>query len=191
MGACGCRLCRRDASGAVVGGALDVSPLVWWGIVSAYLGISWIVPGACAGAAAAQWGKDRGVRRPNAAGFTVGTIVTVSLLILLAGIVAAFLGDSTREAVRRPAIGSQSERTSLVTQSLPGRRTGFGPAIWVMCERSGALCAVTYDVPACQLWIVENVNGVDKARPFSEPSEGAQGTYNEQYGSVSCLGETP
>jgi len=181
---------------AVVGGALDVFPLAWWGVASAYLGISWLVPGACAGAAAEQWGKDRGVKRPNALGFTVGPLVSVGLLLLVALILAAFWGDEagrTQEVKRRPAIGNQSERTSLVTQALLKRRTTrFGPAIWVMCEKSSeARCAVTYDAPACQWWVVENVNGVDKARPDGPPSEGGRGTYDEESDSIGCSWGTP
>jgi hypothetical protein len=168
---------------------------MWWGVVSSYLGISWLVPGACAGAAATQWGKDRGVKRPNALGFIAGPIVTAGLLVLVAVTIAAFWGEdaaSTRDVERRPAIGNQSERTSLVTQALLKRRTRFGPAIWVMCEKSSeSMCAVTYDAPACQWWVVENVNGVDRARPFDAPSEGGQGTYDEESDSIGCHWGTP
>ena len=179
----------------VVGRAFDVFPLVWWGVVTAYLGISWLVPGACAGAAAAQWGKDWGKKRPNALGFTVGPAVTVGLLVLVAANFVAFSGEeagSGREVERRPPIGSQSDRTTLVSQALLKRRTRFGPAIWVMCEKSSdGYCAVTYDAPACQWWVVENVNGVDRARPFDKPSEGGTGTYNEESDSIGCSWGTP
>lgn len=130
-----------------------------------------------------------------ALGFTVGPVVTVGLLVLVAVIIAAFSGEeagSGREVERRPPIGNQSERTSLVTQALLRRRTKFGPAIWVRCEKSGnGYCAVTYDAPACQWWVVENVNGVDRARPFDKPSEGGHGTYDEESDSIGCSWEIP
>jgi len=178
----------------VVGGVLEVFALEWWGVVTAFLGISWLVPGACAGAAATQWGKDRGSRHPNALGFTVGPIVTVTLLVLVAIIIAAFWGEdlTTSHVETKPAISDQAARVSLVTQATLDRRTRYGPAISIVCVKSDeGWCTVTYDAPACQLWVVENVDGVDTASPVDKPSEGGQGTYDEARDSVGCRWTVP
>jgi hypothetical protein len=178
----------------VVGGALGVFALEWWGVVSAFLGISWLVPGACAGAAATQWGKDRGSRHPNALGFTVGPIVTVTLLVLVAVILAAFWGEDLNEpqVERTPAVSDQAGRISLVTQATLDRGTRYGPAISIVCVKSDeGWCMVTYEAPACQLWVVENVDGVDKASPVDKTSEGGQGTYDEARDSVGCRWDVP
>jgi hypothetical protein len=135
------------------------------------------------------------VKRRNALGFTVGPVATLGLLVAVATIIAAFWGEDaspTQGVERRAAVGSQSERTSLVTQALLTRRTRFGPAIWIMCEKSSeSMCAVTYDAPACQWWVVENVDGVDTARPVGSPSQGGQGTYNEESDSIGCSWGSP
>jgi hypothetical protein len=48
-------------------------------------------------------------------------------------------------------------------------------------------CAVTFAGPACQLWIVVDRGGEHQAMPFSEPSEGRRGAYDEASGMSKCL----
>jgi hypothetical protein len=180
LGALACVLVTFPA--LLLGSALDVFPLLWWGVATAYLGISWLAPGALAGTAAAEWGKERGRKRPNALGFTVGAIVAVGLLVLVATILVTFQGDRLEEESKpqveaKPAVGSRREREALVTQAA-GRNRRYGPVVDVRCERDGeGWCVVTYQAPACQLWEVVNVDGQDRARPLGgAPSEGSRGT---------------
>jgi hypothetical protein len=169
----------------VIGAALDVYVLLAWGVLTLYLGISWVVPGACVGAAAAAWGKERGNKRPNALGFTVGPIVAVGLLVLMTTILVAFQGDRLSqerapEPEANPVLSDLSERVSLVTRTA-GRNRLYGPVAEVRCDQDSVLpwCVVTYQAPACQLWELVNIDGVDTARALEDVVPGARGTLDD------------
>jgi hypothetical protein len=49
----------------VIGFALEFDPFKIWGVVSAYLGVSWLLPGLFIGFATTEWTKERG---PSASG---------------------------------------------------------------------------------------------------------------------------
>jgi hypothetical protein len=178
----------------LLGSALDVFPLLWWGVASLYLGISWLAPGVFAGAAASEWGKKLGVKRPKALGLAVGPIVALGLLVLAATILYTFQGDRLKEESKpqveaKPAVGDRRERVALVTQAAGGNRR-YGPVVEVQCDRDReGLCVVTYLAPACQLWEVVNVDGQDRARPLGgAPIADARGVLDdgpERYG-IGC-----
>jgi hypothetical protein len=188
----GAILCLAATWPALVGVFLGLYPLIWWSVVTAYVGISWLAPGVLAGASATRRAKARSARRPNLRGVLVGFASSLGLLVVLSSFLAAAgLGDvesDSTEVRGSPAKSDQQGRVSLVTQATLKRpRNRFGPVISVYCGKSNdSLCVVTYDAPACQLWVVENVDDVDAARPFETPSEGGFGTYDESRGEVGC-----
>jgi len=205
----GAVVCLAATWPALVGVFLGVYPLIWWSVATAYLGISWLAPGVLAGTWATRREKARSARRANLRGVLVGLVSSISLLALLSTALAgAGLGDIDSDSTEvvdsgssgvnidsyssevegSPAKSDQQGRVSLVTQAtLEQPRSRFGPVISVYCGKSSdSRCVVTYDAPACQLWVVENVDGADAARPLETPSDGGQGTYDESRGEVGC-----
>jgi hypothetical protein len=176
-----------------VGVAFDVHAFLWWGVVSAYLGISWVVPGALFGAAVTQRAKERDRRHANVLGFGIGIPAGIACLVGVAFLLAAFAASTSEEAPDAtpalsggPAVSDRAGRTVLVMTAVHARTSHFGRVVRVRCGvESDSLCAVTYGWPACQLWTVRNVNGHDVARPLDKPSEGGYGTFNGR--NVGCF----
>jgi biotin transporter BioY len=172
----------------LIGAGLDLDPFRYWGVLSGYLGISWLLPGVFAGIATAEWARGRGRQRPKAVGIAVGIGAGVGLIVGWASLMVA-LGAEGEDAARKPvapAVSDQRGRIALV--SAAARRTKYAHVDLVVCGRdTESLCVVTYAGPACQLWTVENVNGVDSTRPLGQPEDGAHGTYNEESDSTGCF----
>jgi hypothetical protein len=176
----------------VIGLVFDVFPLVWWGVVSAYLGISWLAPAAFLGVAAAERTKQGAKSHPKVLGVASGVGAGIVALTSMALLLAAFgAGTTDEEDVADevlPAVSDHDERMSLVMSAARQKHSRFGRVDSVACGlEAESECVVTYHWPACQFWLVENVNGVDIARPLDAPSEGGRGTFRE--GKVGCQWE--
>ena len=65
-----------------VGALFGVYSFVWWGALSSYLGLSWLVPGAALGVAGARHAWLLGARHPDAIGVAVGVLATIVLLVI-------------------------------------------------------------------------------------------------------------
>jgi hypothetical protein len=174
-----------------VGAALDVYALEYWGVVTLYLGLGWLAPGILVGAAAGDRARARRKAHPTRASIAVGVAATVGFLVLGATLGAAAglesePGQTNTTDETRPATSTKSDRVSLVMAAAQKRRATSGPVIWVECSRSTNFCAVAFDPPACQLWVVENVDGVDKPKPVGLAIEGGSGTYDEVSDSIGC-----
>ena len=167
LGAIACLLATWPA---LLGVSLGVYAALWWSVATAYVGISWLAPGVLLGAWAARRARTRSARRPNLRGVLVGVVSCIGLLAVLSTLLVASVGEdidsSSNDVVESlptlesdstevrgsPAIGSQQDRVSLVTQAT-----------------------------------LENVEGVDAARPIDTPSDGGHGTYNEESGEIGCF----
>ncbi len=173
----------------VIGVVFDVFPLVWWGVVSAYLGISWLAPAAFLGVAAAKHAKQGDGSHPNivgvASGVGAGIVAVFSVALLLAAFGAGTTDDEGVVNHVLPAVSDHDGRMSLVMAAARQKHSRFGRVDAVACGlETESECVVTYHWPACQFWVVENVKGVDIARPVDAPSEGGRGTFGE--GNVGC-----
>jgi hypothetical protein len=71
----------------VVGSALGLGALTWWGTRSGYLGLSWLVPGALVGLAAARAARSHGLPGSEAAGWLTGACAAALFLVGAAQIV--------------------------------------------------------------------------------------------------------
>jgi hypothetical protein len=176
---------------SLIGAGLDFHPFRYWSVLSAYLGISWLLPGVFAGIASADWARARSRGRPRAVGTAVGVGVGAALIVGWASLMVA-LGEGEEDAGRKPVATAQpavsDQRGRIAVVSLAARRTKYAHVDLVMCSRGPeSLCVVTYAGPACQRWTVENVNGVDKARRLGEPEDGGHGTYSEEHDSIGCF----
>jgi hypothetical protein len=93
---------------------------------------------------------------------------------------------------RAATVTADAKLVALV--SAAARRASDSPIVTVTCPKTlkaGEIglstCAVTFAGPACQLWMVINKDGEDKALPFGEPAEGRRGSYDEPSGMSKCL----
>jgi hypothetical protein len=172
-----------------VGIALDVFPLQYWGVLSGYIGLSWLAPAVCLGLATTEWAKLRGRTHATASGIASGIGAGVILLVGVASIMAAGgLAETDETSDAKPALGDQAARTALVMAAARHKISRFGAVDAAACGAdTDSLCIVTYHHPACQLWVVENVNGVDRARAVDSPAEGGRGYLNE--GQIGCRWE--
>jgi hypothetical protein len=66
---------------SLIGQALDVRPLRFWGVLTTFVGIGWLLPGVFIGIATTDWARDRGHRHPKGVGIAVGVGVGVALII--------------------------------------------------------------------------------------------------------------
>jgi hypothetical protein len=176
-----------------VGAAFDVYGLLVWGVVSLYLGVGWVLPGVLVGVAAGDRARARHKRHPTWVGVAMGAASTIAFLILAALLAASGLDSDTATTTSQtstqqlePATSSRSDRVSLVMAAAQRKRATMGPVVWVECSKSTNFCAVAFEPPACQLWIVENVDGVDTPKPIGLAIEGGNGTYDEARDSVGC-----
>lgn len=67
---------------SLVGRWLDISIFQDWGVLAAYLGISWLLPGGLVGLAVFSLAGRRNVRHRLALAVTVGVAVGFALLLL-------------------------------------------------------------------------------------------------------------
>jgi hypothetical protein len=175
---------------SLIGAGLDFDPFRYWSVLSAYLGISWLLPGVFVGIATADWARGQGRERPKAVGIAVGVGVGAGLIVGWASLMVA-LGageDAGRKPVATAPPVASDQRGRIVLVSAAAWRTKYAHVDIVMCNKgSESLCVVTYAGPACQRWTVENVNGIDKARPLGEPEDGGHGTYSEERDSIGCF----
>lgn len=166
----------------MLGVALDVYPFVYWGVLSAYIGLSWAAPGALLGLAAAQRAERAGGRLINTVGITVGVVTAIALLVVVASLIDAAGAESESSGQTSVPVQTDSlparpkpDRATIVTDA--ARRAGDSKITKVSCgEGVLATCAVTFAGPACQLWIVSESEGEVEAIPLAAPVEGARGS---------------
>ena len=135
---------------------VPVNAFDFWGVLSGFIGLSWLSPAALTGLAVASLARDRGRSHPRLLGGVTG--VTIALVLLVgfvawgasieprrAGEMATTTAEQTEEAaIRRPT------PASLVRARAETSRAVLG----VLCapvSEDTTFCAVTYEGPACQL----------------------------------------
>jgi hypothetical protein len=64
-----------------IGGVLALPLFRWWGVISGYAGLSWLLPGFLVGLAAARVARRGGLRLDSAVGVMVGGPAVIVLLI--------------------------------------------------------------------------------------------------------------
>jgi hypothetical protein len=190
-----------------VGGLLDVLPLLYVGVVGMYLGVGWVVPGTLVGVAVKQSAESRGARHPTrvavATGIGVGFAALVMSSAILAAVGAGDLAETTETDNRVPTLGiateaddrgaavrTQDEKIALVAATARLRSSRHGGVSYVVCQKTGDFCVVSYGALTCQLWRLEHLNGVDVAQPIGLRMNG-HGMYDEDHPeSVACSSES-
>ena len=182
-----------------IGGILDADPLLYLGVVSLYFGVGWAFPGILVGAAVKQSAEARGARHPTRAAVATAIAVGFAALVVSSAILAAMgygdLADTDVAATaegkeRSSARGDQDEKIATVAAAARLRSSRSGGVSYVLCQKAGAICVVSYGALTCELWLVEQVNGVDVARPFGPRIDG-HGTYDDNSPeNVGCSSES-
>jgi hypothetical protein len=178
-----------------IGGIADATALLYVGVVSVYLGLSWVVPGTLVGVATKQSAERRGSRHPTRLAVVIGIAVGFAALVVTAGVMAAAgLGElpadretgSTGGTDEQPetdgpgqAVGTRDEKIALVASAARPQGTRSGGVSYVVCQQAGGMCVVTYGGSACQLWLVQHVEGRDVARAIGAPFTGQYGMDDE------------
>jgi hypothetical protein len=178
----------------LIGVGLHLFPFAFWGVLSGYLGLSWLLPGVFVGFAAVSWAKDHNREHPKAVGAAVGVaagaVAIIGFSVLLAALGGGKRDEDTAKGPVKPAVTVRNGRIAVV--SAAAQQTKHAPVDFVMCDAgSDSTCVVTYAGPACQTWIVENVDGVDKARAIDDPADGCRGTYDEGRDSIGYWFDLP
>lgn len=187
-----------------LGLVFDIYLLHYWGVLSLFVGVSWLVPGVLLGVAI--WlRKERAGRRAfkRAVSITAGIVAAVGLLaasvILLALGTPESLVETESEptqvntAPAPPPPSPQTDverRVALVTAA--AERAHDVRVVAVICGKTTkaqeialSTCAVTFAGPTCQLWIVTTTGAEDKPIPLGDPADGMRGSYDETRG-MSC-----
>jgi len=153
-----------------------------WGLISGYIGVSWLAPAALVGLAIHIETRSRGVRRPRllacASAFVIGFALLLALStwgVVIEGRWQGSLSDqTTATAPERERQGVEPRGPTTTPAGLVYREARGGRRIEsVQCvEGSVVACVVTLEGPACQLWIVKD----GEAIPAPGVVEGASGS---------------
>jgi hypothetical protein len=168
----------------VVGIVLDVDALAFWGVLSAYLGFSWVVPGIMVGIAVTDSKRARGEPPERSDAIAAGIAVGVSLLVVTAAILVAGqvsvddeparnVASPTEETVTEPAEAEETvsepggdEAVDIVRREASA--TGVVRTVDCAAAGDGTFCAVTLAGSVCQLWLVQD----DEASTVGPPIDG-------------------
>ena len=179
-----------------LGAALDIYPFLYWGVLSAYLGLSWAAPGGLLGLAAAQRAERAGGRLINTLGISVGLVTGIGLLVVVATLLAVGTGDEPASADRDPVpfVPVETESSAAPTGARPGRaraessarsRTREDRRGLVQQRRAPDVCG--HVCPAsCGLWIVSESDGEPRAISLAPPVEGARGSLSSGGDGAAC-----
>lgn len=167
----------------IVGIVAEIYVLAFWGVLSAYLGIGWVVPGILVWLAVADPDRHRS-RGRSLGGAAAGVATGVALLVVTAAVIAVGEGglEDGGEPVARPGSATEAE-ASTDPPALVVRRAAGGQNVQAVdCAPlgQGFSCGVSLAGPACQLWMVVD----DEATPVSERIWGGTVTKSER--SVQC-----
>jgi hypothetical protein len=65
----------------LIGNVFSLSPAVWWGVASGYLGLSWLVPGLLVGHTVKRMSSRRSPRLARLYAFAAGLPATLLFLL--------------------------------------------------------------------------------------------------------------
>lgn len=145
-----------------------------WGVLSGYVGVAWVAPGALIGLAVSRLCREREVSYPNAFGAVAGVATLIALVIALAAWMTTVEG-------RWEDDGSASQAPQRVTEAPADlvRDAADEPVVDVLCRpisNGSFFCAATYEGPACQLFSVTG----DHAKALPPVVDGASATRTDR-----------
>jgi hypothetical protein len=178
---------RWSFAGSVVCGAIAVGASLWYSyggestLALAVAVSSWLLAGALGFASGyrGEHGRIHGSRLVSALLIALATLgVTVGAMVV------ANFRTEVRPALATPT-GDPATWPALVEEA--ATESGHGTVLSVHCDTStpeegeGALCAVTFEGPRCQYWLVGSVDGTDEARGREEIDVG-RGYFDAEFG---------